>query len=195
MELFMSPEYCMAILIRQPVDTFLGDDGKRLSQCFSAMKLTVPLSLGWRVRDEIQESQQTEPGGMAEEGSAPNMLERQYSIQFSLDCVNQKLITGRTPFVFSSLYLHFMKPSGIINMLKVSLVLFVILQQKKKLILSPSGETTGLGEEGGRCRCALAGAMTRASIPWAPCRWNPGRLQGFSSFWQAESLRGRLGSD
>lgn len=56
------------------------------------------------------------------------MLEMRYLIQFPLGCVNQKLITGRTPFVFLLLYLHFMKPSGIINMLKVSLVLFVILQ-------------------------------------------------------------------
>lgn len=63
------------------------------------------------------------------------MLEMQFLIQISLDCVNQKLITGRAPFVFLLLYLHFMKPSGIINMLKVSLALFVILQQKKKFIL------------------------------------------------------------
>lgn len=104
---------------------------------------------------------------MAEDRSAPNMLERQYSIQFSLDCVNKKLITGRTRFVFSLLYLHFMKPSGIINMLKVSLVLFVSLQQKEKLILSYPGETIGQGKEGGRCRCALAGAMTRGSAPGA----------------------------
>lgn len=78
------------------------------------------------------------------------MLEMQYLIQFSLDYVNQKLITGRTPFVFLLLYLHFMKPSGIINMLKVSLALFVILQPKKKLILPQVGETTGLREEGGQ---------------------------------------------
>lgn len=63
------------------------------------------------------------------------MLEMQFLIQISLDCVNQKLITGRALFVFLLLYLHFMKPSGIINMLKVSLALFVILQQKKKFIL------------------------------------------------------------
>lgn len=83
------------------------------------------------------------------------MLEMQYLTQFSLDCVNQKLITGRTPFVFLLLYLHFIKPSGIINMLKVSLVLFVISQPKKKLILPQVGETTGLGKEGDRHGCGL----------------------------------------
>lgn len=35
----MSPKYFMAVLIRQPVDTFPGDVCKRLFQCFSARKL------------------------------------------------------------------------------------------------------------------------------------------------------------
>lgn len=79
----------------------------------------------------------------------------QHLIQLCFDCVNQKLITGRTPFVFLLLYLHFVKPSGIINMLKVSLILFVILQQEEKLVLPQVEETTGLLEEGGQCRCTL----------------------------------------
>lgn len=40
-------------------------------------------------------------------------------------------------------------------MLKVSLILFVILQQEEKLILPQVEETTGLLEEGGQCRCTL----------------------------------------
>lgn len=35
----MSPKYFMAVLIRQPVDTFPGDVCKRLFQCFGAGKL------------------------------------------------------------------------------------------------------------------------------------------------------------
>ena len=42
-----------------------------------------------------------------------------------------------------------MKPSGIINTLKVSLILFVILQQKKEASSSLSGRDPGLGEDGG----------------------------------------------
>lgn len=38
MELFMSPKYFVAILIRQPFEVFLRDDCKHLFQCFSAMK-------------------------------------------------------------------------------------------------------------------------------------------------------------
>ena len=49
-----------------------------------------------------------------------------------------------------------MKPSGIINMLKVSLVLFVILQWKKKLSLPQVGETTGLGRKVADTGVALA---------------------------------------
>lgn len=46
MELFMSPKYFMAILIRQPVDTFLRDDCKRLFQCYGAVKLRSTSQLG-----------------------------------------------------------------------------------------------------------------------------------------------------
>lgn len=39
MELFMSPKYFVAILIRQAVDIVLRDGCKCLLQCFNAMKL------------------------------------------------------------------------------------------------------------------------------------------------------------
>lgn len=122
------------------------------------------------------------------------MLEMQYLSQFSLDCVNQKLITGKAPFVFLLLYLHFMKPSGIINMLKVSLVLFVILQQKKKLFLLQVGETIGLGEEGGRPGCALGWNRHPWVTPWALSGRDLGRaLGGLAPFWQAWTPAGRRG--
>jgi len=50
-----------------------------------------------------------------------------------------------------------MKPSGIINTLKVSLILFVILQQKKEASSSLSGRDPGLGEDGG----------PGMGVPWA----------------------------
>lgn len=67
-------------------------------------------------------------------------------------------------------------------MLKVSLVVFVILQQKKKLILHQVGATIGLGEEG----APLAGMMTNGSALWYLFRWNSGRLlRPLAAFWQA----------
>lgn len=46
MELFMSPKYFLAILIRQPFDIFLRDDCKHLFKCFSAVKLRSTSQLG-----------------------------------------------------------------------------------------------------------------------------------------------------
>lgn len=52
MELFMSPEYFIAILIRQPVDTFLRDDCKPLFQCCSTVTLRSTPQLGMEVRED-----------------------------------------------------------------------------------------------------------------------------------------------
>lgn len=59
-----------------------------------------------------------------------------------------------------------MEPSGIINTLKVSLILFIILQQKKEASSSTSGRDPGLGEGGGASmdvRCA--GMMASDGLP------------------------------
>lgn len=71
-------------------------------------------------------------------------------------------------------------------MLKVSSVLFIILQQKESLILSQLGETIGLGEDGGQHRCALGRSDGSRSAPWAR---SGGVLAGCWGSWQ---LFGRL---
>lgn len=72
--------------------------------------------------------------------SSSNTSGKVHRIQISLDCVNPKLITGRPPFVFLSLYLHLMKPSDTINMFKISVILFVTLQQKNNWFFFQVGE-------------------------------------------------------
>lgn len=67
-------------------------------------------------------------------------------------------------------------------MLNVSLVVFVMLQQKKNLILCQVEATICLEEEG----APLARMMTNGSAPLSLFRWNPGRLLGpLAAFWQA----------
>lgn len=156
MEHFTAPMLSMAVLIMQPVDTSERDGHRLLFQYLATMRLRKNLGLGQRVRrNRYWEAGEAETRRRADRDQ--HRLCRRCVICFSLDCVNQKLITGRALFVFLLLYLHFMKPSGIINMLKVSLILFVIIQQKKEAFSSSSGRDPGLGEDGG----------PGMSVPWA----------------------------
>ena len=152
----MAPTLSMAVLIMQPVDTSKRDGYRLLFQYLTTMRLRKNLGPGtggqekqvlgsWWGRD--QEKGWQRPASPVQE---------MRGLLLSGLCKSKADYWEGSVCVFIALF-TFMKPSGIINMLKVSLILFVIVEQKKEAFSSSSGRDPGLGEDGG----------PGMSVPWA----------------------------